>query len=164
MVGAGSADMGAFVDGAAYPTPNPVNYSLPVTGTATYRGRAGGFYITAFGARSQAPGATEIAEYEGRAALTANFGTMQMSGRVDQVTTSRGFVELADGTQYISAPGTSDVEMIFRPVPINSNGTFFGDNVEFTSPTIPIVSQGGSWAGQFSTIEDAQGIRAPQPA
>lgn len=149
-------DMGAFIDGTDYPTPNNAAYTLRVTGTATYRGRAGGLYVAASGSDTPIPGATQIGEYTGRATLTANFGTMQMSGRVDQIDGS-GLVELADGTQYVSVPESTDIEMVFQPVPINQNGTFWGNNVEFTSQVWDITSSSGSWAGQFSTVEDTSG-------
>ena len=150
-------EMGAFIDGTDYPTPREADYTLPVTGTATYRGRAGGLYVAASGSDASFPGSTEIGEYSGRATLTADFGTMRMGGRVDQVQAGGGIIELADGTQYAGTVEASDIEMHFRPVPINQNGTFWGDNVEFTSRSWNITSSSGSWAGQFSTVEDARG-------
>ena len=154
---AGSVDMGAFIDGTDYPTPRDAAYTLPVTGTATYNGRAGGLYVASAGTDAQLPGALEIGEYEGRATLTADFGTMRIGGKVDQVLAGGGVIELADGRQYAATVEASDIEMIFRPVPINQNGTFFGDNVGFTSREYNITSSSGSWAGQFSTVEDARG-------
>ena len=154
---AGSVDMGAFIDGTDYPTPRDAAYTLPVTGTATYNGRAGGLYVASAGTDAQLPGALEIGEYEGRATLTADFGTMRIGGRVDQVLAGGGVIELPDGTQYAATVESTDIEMIFRPVPINQNGTFLGDNVGFTSRTYNIINSSGSWAGQFSTVEDARG-------
>ena len=152
-----AVDMGAFIDGTDYPTPRDASYSLPIMGTATYRGRAGGLYVGTGGSDASFPGSTEIGEYTGRATLTADFGTMRIGGRVDQVQSGGGLIELADGTQYLTDVEASDIEMIFRPVPINQNGTFLGDNVEFTSQTTPITSSSGSWAGQFSTVDDVRG-------
>ena len=149
--------MGAFSDGTDYPTPRDAAYTLPVTGTATYNGRAGGLYLASAGTDAPLPGALQIGEYEGRATLTADFGTMRIGGKVDQVEAGGGFIELPDGTQYAGEISATDIEMIFRPVPINQNGTFFGDNVGFTSRTYNITNSSGSWAGQFSTVEDARG-------
>ena len=153
-----SVDMGAFIDGTDYPTPRDAAYTLPVTGTATYNGRAGGLYLASVGTDAPLPaGALSIGEYEGRATLTADFGTMRIDGKVDQIEAGGGLIELPDGTQYAATVEATDIEMIFRPVPINSNGTFFGDNVGFTSRTYTITNSSGSWAGQFSTVEDARG-------
>lgn len=150
-------DMGAFIDGTDYPTPREASYSLPVTGTATYNGQAGGLYVASAGSDAELPGSTEIGEYSGRATLTADFGTMRIGGHVDQVYAGGGAIILGDGTQYAATVEPSDIEMIFRPVPINQNGTFFGDNVTFTSQEYNITNSSGSWAGQFSTVEDTQG-------
>ena len=151
-------EMGAFIDGVDYPTPRAADYTLPVTGTATYRGFAGGLYVAAGGTDSLSPGSAEFGEYQGRARLTADFGTMQMSGRVDQTQIFNVVGQHANGVPYVNpGPQASDVEMVFRPVPINQNGTFFGDNVTFTSQDYAITSSSGSWAGQFSTVEDARG-------
>lgn len=155
--GAGSVDMGAFIDGTDYPAPRDAAYTLPVTGTATYNGRAGGLYVFSAGTDAPVSGALGIGEYEGRATLTADFGTMSIGGRVDQIFAGGGVTELPNGTQYFPGVSATDIEMIFRPVPINANGTFFGDNVGFTSQDYNIANSSGSWAGQFSTVEDAQG-------
>ena len=152
-----AVDMGAFIDGTDYPTPRERSYSLPVTGSATYNGRAGGLYVASAGTDAQLPGSTEIGEYSGRATLTADFGTMRIGGRVDQVSAGGGAIILPNGTQYAATVEPSDIEMIFRTVPINQNGTFFGDNVTFTSQEWNITNSSGSWAGQFSTVEDARG-------
>lgn len=154
---AGSVDMGAFIDGTDYPAPRDAAYTLPVAGTATYNGRAGGLYVASAGTDSELPGALAIGEYEGRATLTADFETMRIGGRVDQIFAGGGLTELPDGTQYATGVSATDIEMIFRPVPIDSDGTFFGDNVGFTSQTYNITNSSGSWAGQFSTVEDARG-------
>ncbi|MYC26668.1 MAG: transferrin-binding protein-like solute binding protein [Nitrospira sp. SB0662_bin_26] len=152
-----SVDMGAFIDGTDYPTPRDAAYTLPVTGTATYNGLAGGLYLASAGTDAQQPGALAIGEYRGRATLTADFGTMRIGGKVDQIEAGGGLIELPNGTQYAAAVEATDIEMIFRPVSINQNGTFFGDNVDFTSRTYNIIKSLGSWAGQFSTVEDARG-------
>ena len=48
--------------------------------------------------------------------------------------------------------------MIFRAgADSTKTGTFFGDNVGFTSQFYNITNSSGSWAGQFSTVEDARG-------
>ena len=150
-----AVEMGGFIDGPDYSL--DMTPSLPISGTATYRGAAGGLYVAVGGSDADVPGATEIGEYDGRLNLTADFGTMQIHGRVDQIVAGGGLVELPNGMQYISAIEDSDIEMIFRPVPITQNGTFGEDNVEFTSRTIPITSSAGSWAGQFSNVNDANG-------
>ena len=82
---------------------------------------------------------------------------MRIGGKIDQVQAGGGLIELPNGMQYVNEVSATDIEMIFRPVPINQDGTFFGDNVGFTSQDYNIANSSGSWAGQFSTVEDAQG-------
>lgn len=152
-----AVDMGAFIDGTDYPSPNDVTNPLPVTGSAVYRGLAGGLYVAAAGTDTPLPGSTEIGEYSGRATLVANFEDMRIGGHVDQVQAGGGVITLSDGTQYATQMQPTDFIMFFRPVPINQNGTFFGDNVTFTSQQYAITSSSGSWAGQFSNVDDARG-------
>ena len=95
-----SVDMGAFIDGTDYPASRDAAYTLPVTGTATYNGRAGGLYVASAGTDFPLPGALGIGEYEGRATLTADFGTMSIGGKVDQIEAGGGVAESPDGTQY----------------------------------------------------------------
>ncbi|MCY4613135.1 MAG: hypothetical protein OXB94_05900 [Nitrospira sp.] len=149
-------EMGAFIDGTDYPADFTSN--LPVTGTATYRGRAGGLYVAAAGSDTLSPGATELGEYEGRAGLTADFGTMRIHGLVDQVQTFNVVGQHANGVPHVN-PYLEDanMEMMLGPVSINQNGTFWGSNVEFTSDEYTITSSTGSWAGQFSNVADRQG-------
>ncbi len=151
-----AVEMGAFIHGADY-TLN-ASMDLPVTGTATYRGRAGGLYVAAGGTDSLSPGAASVGEYEGRVRLTADFGTMQMQGRVDNVAVTYEAGQHANGVPYeVTSPQASDIEMVFNPVPITQAGIFQGDNVEFVSNRYQITSSSGSWAGQFSNVNDAAG-------
>ena len=151
-----AVEMGAFIHGADY-TLN-TSMDLPVTGTATYRGRAGGLYVAASGTDSLSPGAASVGEYEGRVRLTADFGTMQMQGRVDNIAVTYEAGQHANGVPYeVTSPQASDVEMVFNPVPITQAGVFQGDNVEFVSNLYQITSSAGSWAGQFSNVADHQG-------
>lgn len=155
QLGPDVAEMGAFIDGVDYPA--TAIYDLPVRGTATYQGLAGGVYVAVAGSGSLSPGAVELGEYEGRARLTANFGTMQISGRVDQAWIFNVGGQHANGVPYVGSDRPTDIEMEFRPVPIQANGTFAGDNVAFSSQEYGITSSSGSWAGQFSQVADAQG-------
>ncbi len=148
-------EMGAFIDGTDYPADFASN--LPMTGTATYHGLAGGLYIAAAGSDTLSPGATELGEYEGQASLTADFGTMRIYGLVDQVQIFNVVGQHANGVPYVNPyAGDAGVEMVLRPVPINQNGTFWGSNVEFASEKYTITSSSGPWAGQFSNVADRQ--------
>ena len=156
--GLGAVEMGAFIDGTDYSS--GFAYDLPVTGTATYNGVAGGMYMAAAGSDTLSPGAIEFGEYEGSASLTANFGTMQIHGRVDNIGTYNVVGQHANGVPY-SNPYLDpvDIEMVLHPAPINDNGTFAGSNVQFTSQRdYTITSSTGSWAGQFSSVDDSQGM------
>lgn len=155
--GLNGVEMGAFIDGSDYSA--DFVYDLPATGTATYRGRAGGLYVAAAGSDTLSPGATELGEYEGRSSLTADFGTMRIHGLVDQVQTLNVVGQHANGVSYANPNlDNTDIEMVLHPVPINQNGTFWGSNVEFTSQDYTITSSSGTWAGQFSTVDDSQGM------
>ena len=114
--------------------------------------------MAAAGSDTLSPGALELGEYQGQASLTADFGTMRIHGQVDQVQTFDVVGQHANGVPYVNPYlEDSDVEMVFRPVPINQNGTFWGSNVEFTSQDYTITSSSGSWAGQFSNVDDRRG-------
>ncbi len=155
---ANAMDMGAFIDGRDYSL--EVAPSLPPQGTATYRGAAGGVYVAGWGTDSFSPGAVGIGEYGGRARLTADFGTMQIEGRVDQIQTNIGYGQHANGVAFEQPYyEATNIEMIFRPVSITQAGLFHGNNVEFISrdPQMQLTSSSGAWAGQFSNVEDAHG-------
>ena len=154
-------EIGAFIDGPAFDDA----VTMPVLGTATYRGIATGVYLSTHGTDTQAPtGTFEQGEYDGRVQLTADFGTMSISGRLDQVGLSEvlqippsGGATLEDN--YFPDRVATDYEVVFKPTPLMSDGTFEGlrqDGV-FLSDSLDIAESEGDWAGRFSNVNDAAG-------
>lgn len=146
---------GAFIDGPDFEDP----IQVPVTGTATYTGVAGGGYLTSAGTDLPiSSGTLQQGEYEGRVSLTADFGSSQISGRIDNIGLFH-IVTLAPGEDTAHAPDRvdTDYEIILGAVPIGQTGTFWGEGVTLTHPQLQITSSEGLWAGRFSTIDDGAG-------
>ena len=154
-------EIGAFIDGPEFD--NAV--TPPVMGTATYRGIATGAYLSTHGTDTQTPtGTFEQGEYDGRVQLTADFGTMSISGRLDQVGLSEVLRIPSGGgatleNNYFPGRVATDYQVVFQPTPIMSDGTFEGlrQDAVFLSETLNIAESEGDWAGRFSTVNDAAG-------
>ena len=151
----GAFEMGAFIDGPAF---DDVAVQMPVTGTATYRGRAGGVYVSQSGFDTLNPvGTFEQGEYGGRAHLTADFGQNQISGRIDQIAGGNITVLYPNGlTDFIPYVDT-DYVLTMRPVTIGANGQFGGTGLTVTHPSLSITTS-GAWGGRFSNVRDSQGM------
>ncbi len=147
-------EIGAFVDGPAFASPT---LTLPATGTATYTGRAGGLYVATTGTDQTYPGSHEAGQYQGRLQLTADFGTNQISGRVDQVRLFMIGGIKSDRTPYLISNRQTAYEAHLEQVSINPNGTFTGGNARVTNPDLTITSSEGSWGGRFSNVNDTAG-------
>ena len=149
-------EIGAFIDGPEFAD----TIQVPVTGTATYNGRAAGVYLAEYGTEDpQIPSGTlEQGEYAGRATLTADFGSNQISGRVDNIGLHNVLAVAPDGrTAYEPDLIDTDYELILGAAPISQAGTFWGQSVTLTHPQLQITSSDGDWAGRFSTIDDTEG-------
>ena len=149
-------EIGAFIDGPNY---EDLTHSLPVTGTATYTGVAGGGYLGLAGTDQIAPAGTlEQGEYSGNVRLTADFGTSQISGRIDNVGVYNVSTYYPNGTSNFDPYTTSTAYGItLSPVPISPNGRFWGPGVTLTHPQANITSSTGTWAGRFSNVNDSAG-------
>ena len=150
------AEIGAFIDGPEFAD----TIQVPISGTATYNGNAAGVYLTSYGTEDpQIPAGTlEQGEYAGRTTLTADFGSNQISGRVDNIGLHNVLAVAPDGrTAYESDLTDTDYEIILGAVPISQAGTFWGQSVTLTHPQLQITSSDGDWAGRFSTIDDGAG-------
>ena len=148
-------EVGAFMDGPDYES--AVN--LPVTGTATYDGRAAGIYLTKYGADVDGPiGTLEAGEYGGDLSLVADFGVSTISGRINNIDLFGSYQITPNGNVYYAGYGytASDYELVFGATPINQNGQFTGSNVRLTHPGLNITTS-GTWAGRFSTVDDSAG-------
>ena len=147
-----SAEAGAFMDGPELRgTPE-----MPVTGSASYRGIAAGLYASRYGTDGLGipQGTHELGEFDGTAALTADFGAGTISGRITNINAA-GVIVYPNGTSNTFNNAT-DYQVRLAPTQIGSNGTFSGAGVTVWHPSISISSQ-GSWGGRFSTVDDAAG-------
>ena len=143
------AEIGAFVDSPelrSAPT-------LPVTGTATYAGQAGGFYAYRSGRGA------EIGEFNGVASLTADFSTNTISGCIG----CNGGVNVS-GVAADTSGQTSTFEDVDVPVRLRmsaasilGDGTFRNQSVSLERDDATVTSTSGSWGGRFSTIQDSAG-------
>ena len=153
-------EVGAFIDGPELDKNNPP--IMPVSGTASYQGSAGGLYLAVAGTDAAYPsGSEEIGDFVGVATLNADF----LAGTIDGCVGCVGDI-LLTGRVLNSATGLSDpfmnepsdVQVNFGSVPFDrSDGTFYGRNVTASSETASIVQSGGLWAGQFSNIPNTDG-------
>ena len=152
-------EIGAFVDGPELSLASPP--TLPVQGTASYYGPAGGTYAVLHGAdQAGTSGSTEIGEFASTVELTADFEGATIGGCVG----CRDGVALF-GTLYDSGTGEgSDVffedsgyRLHLGTTGIDTNGTFLGQQLRLEHPLISIASTTGAWGGQFSSIADSAG-------
>ncbi len=149
-------EIGAFIDGSEFDS----LIQVPVTGTATYTGRADGGYIVRYGTdfADVSSGTWEQGEYTGRTRLTADFGSSQISGRIDNIGLHNIRTLEPDGTaDYDPSLRDTDYEGILVAVPISQTGTFEGQGAMLTHPQVQITSSQGSWAGRFSISDDPAG-------
>ncbi|MYG40240.1 MAG: transferrin-binding protein-like solute binding protein [Nitrospira sp. SB0677_bin_15] len=154
-INAQHAEIGAFIDGPEFER----TIQVPVTGTATYTGRAGGVYVSRYGTDFPGvpSGTLEQGEYTGRARLTADFESSRISGRIDNIGLYHVSTMEPDGTiDYYPSLQNTDYEGILGAAPINQTGTFEGQGVTLTHPQVQITSS-GSWAGRFSISDNAAG-------
>ncbi len=139
--GAIADDAGAFIDGpeislASRPT-------MPVQGSATYRGEAGGLYGSTYGSDfPQYRGETEIGEWAGDLRLSADFASRTIGGNIDNV--------ILDGY-------ASDYRLRLGAVSFDSRGTFRGSTVRLEHPQLAFTRNTGYWGGMFSSRLDATG-------
>ena len=153
-----SVQIGAFVDGPELDLAAPA--TLPVAGTASYRGRAAGLYAAEYGTDATVPpGSGEIGEFSGSADLTADFGAGTIRGCVgcsDRIRLTGVSIDSATG-EVDSFGVVSDYRLEFGATPLDrGNATFQGTDVTLSHPDIQVVST-GHWAGQLSNRPDAAG-------
>ena len=128
-----------------------------MSGTASYRGIAAGFYASQYGTDGGfgiPRGTQEVGEFDGTAALTANFGASTIQGRISNIEAA-GVIVYPNGTAE-AFEAASDYEIRLAPTRIGSDGRFSGAGVTVWHPHLAVRSQ-GSWGGRFSTIDDSAG-------
>ena len=135
---------------------------LPVDGSATYIGQAGGLYRYVR-AVDEAEDIYEfvIDEYQGTLNLTADFadGTLKgCIGCVGDLVTQRAHFGAILGEELID-PGAAakDYELHLATAIIRDDGMFERDKVILKHPERTITLSEGWWAGAFSSRQDSEG-------
>ena len=131
-------EAGAFVDGPELSLSNRPD--MPIQGTASYSGFAGGLYAT-----EDSQGA-EIGEFEADMALTADFGSQTISGCAG-----------CNGGTWLDGWYQTDYRIRLGATPFDSNGVFSGTSVRVEHPQEVFVTNSGAWGGMFSNVPDANG-------
>ena len=162
-IGAGTIDnveVGAFVDGPELRGTT----TLPVRGSATYRGEANGLYTAVYGTGADEPeGSYEFGRYQGDLELLAHFGSHNqydhgwIGGSIRNIGIAGVLVR--DGSvQENNVERMTDYHVNFGPAAIEENGRWSSStNVRLNQPGTNATSS-GSWAGQVSKQADADGI------
>ena len=152
-------EIGAFVDGPELSLASPP--TLPVQGSASYYGPAGGAYSVLHGTgEGGTPGSTEIGEFASTVELTANFAADTIGGCVGCRDGVALFGELYDADTGESTDvlfEDSGYQVHLDPTSLDSNGTFLGQQIRLEHRIISITSTTGAWGGQFSNIPDSAG-------
>ncbi len=147
-------EIGAFIDGPEFDR----TVDLPLTGTASYDGRASGLYVGVNGGDfpTVPAGTIEQGEYDGRLRLVANFETNRIGGKVDNIGVYNILAVTPNGdVSYDPSLTNTAYELILPFAQIQEAGRFAGGSPIVTHPQIPIRSSTGAWAGTFSSVEDS---------
>ena len=155
-----SATRGVFLDGPELDPAEPPD--LPLTGTATYVGGAGGLYTYNYGRDwSELAGSSEFTEFEGPLSLTADFDRSRLTGCLG----CPGPIETAPGRHLFPAvpwqgpdpaalPADFDVHFAAS---FDATGAFEDTAITVTHPERTITQTAGTWRGQFSNVADVDG-------
>lgn len=129
---------------------------LPVAGTASYAGPAGGVYV-------YVPGETleerhfVVDGWEATATLSADFGSGMMSGCVGCVGDFVMRTALFPASRGDVQADISDYELHLAAHPWREDGTFDGAMAEVLHPSREIVGSEGEWGASLSSRADADG-------
>ena len=135
---------------------------LPVGGTASYAGPAGGLYTYVPGSDwGEDEGAYVIDEYQGTVTLTVDFADRTLRGCIgcvgDLVTRRVHFgVFLGDEVRDVGAIAT-DYELHLATAILREDGTFERDRVTVRHPDRTVTQSAGGWGGTLSRRQDENG-------
>ena len=167
-----AVETGTFIDGPEFlSTP-----TIPVDGTAHYRGRAAGMYTYAYGPMWQQfdprleNGLKETGEYSGTATFMADFSTSTIQGCIGCVEylETTGAIVYPDGRRDSLYTNLSLASIKFAPSPINQDGTFTGTQLSIVigdpvlQINLPVTDIQGSWGGKFSSRSASDGSGDPR--
>ncbi|MDE0239366.1 MAG: hypothetical protein OXQ84_04085 [bacterium] len=155
-----AATRGVFIDGPELDPVTPPD--LPLTGTVTYVGGAGGLYMYEYGRDwGELADTSEFTEFTGLMSLTADFDQNRLTGCLGCL----GPIETAPGRHLfpvvpwqgpdpVASPADYDLHFAAS---FNAGGAFEGDSITVIHPERAIAQAAGTWRGQFSNISDVEG-------
>ena len=151
---------GVFIDGPELDPSNPPD--LPLTGTATYLGGAGGLYTYNYGRNwGELAGSSEHTEFVGIIALTADFGSKRLTGCLGclepiDIDPGRHLYPYVTWRDPDPEASPADYDLHFS-ASFDSKGAFEDTEITVTHPERTITQAAGTWRGQFSNVPDADG-------
>ena len=149
-----------IVDGPEFDPAVPPE--LPLEGSATYTGQAGGLYGVRLGSNwGEAEGANVVDEYEGTITIEADFADATLSGCMgcvgDLVTRRAHFdIFLGDEVRDVQSVVT-DYELHLGAAAFDRNGQFEHEGVEVRHPDRDVTPLVGFWGGGLSNVPDEDG-------
>ncbi len=135
---------------------------LPIDGTASYAGPAGGLYAYVFGSDwGENEGEFVIEEYQGAVTLAVDFadGTLKgCIGCVGDLVTQRGHFGVFLGQEVSDVQGiVKDYELHLATAIIREDGMFDRDRVTLKHPERTVTLAEGFWGGALSSRQDTDG-------
>ena len=155
-----SATRGVFLDGPELDPARPPD--LPLTGTATYVGGAGGVYSYDYGrAWGELAGSSETAEFVGPISLTADFSQNRLTGCLGclgpiEIDSGRHLYPILTWRTPDPTALPTDYKLHFASS-FGANGAFEDTAITVTHPDRTITTSAGTWQGQFSNVPDVDG-------
>ena len=155
-----SATRGVFIDGPELDPSNPPE--LPLTGTATYVGGAGGAYTYNYGRNwGEFAGSSEYTEFVGSISLTADFGSKRLTGCMGclepiDIDPGRHLYPIVTWRNPGPEASPADYDLHFS-ASFDAKGAFKDTEITVTHPERTITQTAGTWRGQFSNVPDADG-------
>ena len=155
-----SATRGVFLDGSELDPARPPD--LPLTGTATYVGGAGGVYTYQYGrAWGELAESSEFTEFVAPVSLIADFDSGRLTGCLGclgpiEIDPGRHLYPIVSWRTPDPAASPADYELHFASS-IDADGAFEDTEITVTHPERIITQSAGTWRGQFSNVADVDG-------
>ena len=135
---------------------------LPIDGTASYAGPAGGRYSYEFGSDwGENEGEFVIEEYQGMVTLTVDFEDGALKGCigcVGDLVTQRAHFGIFLGEEVNDAQGVArDYELHLATAIIREDGRFYRDRIILRHPERTVTLAEGRWGGFLSSRQDTDG-------
>ena len=154
------ATRGVFIDGPELDPATPPD--LPVTGTATYVGGAGGLYTYEYGRDwGELADTSDYTEFVGSMSLTADFDQSRLTGCLGcldpiEIDPGRHLYPILTWRTPDPAASPADYDVYFA-ASFDATGAFEDTAVTVTHPERTITRSAGIWRGQFSNLPDVNG-------